>query len=386
MEFLIFQNNYTICFIKYFVQENPSPHPVVILKDVRHADLESLVKYMYAGQVYIAQDQLGRFLKTAEALQVKGLAENPNISSKPETVEEDEEDGRDGEEELEYGTQYSSQSFPEPNRLLSLPPSFSSPLHLPPFHHHPTPPSPSLSPSSSTSSSLPSPGKPIHSSPIKVPSPPTSSHKPSSFSTLAHYLSGGPQKSPSPSIDSSPSSKRRKTTPKRYNDHSIPTITSTFTYSSSLSASPNSLEGGEEEGEEDRRDQEEEQAAKERRVVVMDEDEDSRDELIIAENKPEMVSLEETGVDLSKRKVETNLTSFFPAATHQHINHHTVLEGELFPSLFFILSFSHLLWNVDPTSINISLKVGKFFQLLIDRTFRANNIFSNRNPTRINLW
>ena len=105
---------------------------MVILKDVRHADLESLVKYMYAGQVYIAQDQLGRFLKTAEALQVKGLAENPNISSKPETVEEDEEDGRDGEEELEYGTQYSSQSFPEPNRLLSLPPSFSSPLHLPP--------------------------------------------------------------------------------------------------------------------------------------------------------------------------------------------------------------------------------------------------------------
>ena len=60
------------------------------MKDVRHVDLESLVKYMYAGQVYIAQDQLGRFLKTAEALQVKGLAENPNISSKPEGAEEEE--------------------------------------------------------------------------------------------------------------------------------------------------------------------------------------------------------------------------------------------------------------------------------------------------------
>ena len=72
---------------------------MVILKDVRHVDLESLVKYMYAGQVYIAQDQLGRFLKTAEALQVKGLAENPNISSKPEGAEEEEEEVEEEEEE-----------------------------------------------------------------------------------------------------------------------------------------------------------------------------------------------------------------------------------------------------------------------------------------------
>ena len=57
-------------------------------------DLESLVKYMYAGQVYIKQDQLGRFLKTAEALQVKGLAEHPNISSKlnPDQGSDDDEE------------------------------------------------------------------------------------------------------------------------------------------------------------------------------------------------------------------------------------------------------------------------------------------------------
>ena len=90
------------------------------------------------------------------------------------------------------------------------------------------------------------------------------------------------------------------------------------------------MEGGEEEGEEERREREEDQANKERSVVVMDEDEDSRDELIIAENKPEMVSLEETGVDLSKRKLDSNLASFFPSSTNQHINHHNVLEGELY--------------------------------------------------------
>ena len=45
---------------------------------------------------------MGRFLKTAEVLQVKGLAENPNISSKSENKEEEEEEEReDGGEEDE---------------------------------------------------------------------------------------------------------------------------------------------------------------------------------------------------------------------------------------------------------------------------------------------
>ena len=79
---------------------------MVILKDVRHADLESLVKYMYAGQVYIKQDQLGRFLKTAEALQVRGLAEHPNISSKVEKDADDEE--KEEEEEMEVLSQFGS--------------------------------------------------------------------------------------------------------------------------------------------------------------------------------------------------------------------------------------------------------------------------------------
>lgn len=239
-------------YFKNVFKENPCQHPVVILKDVRHADLESLVKYMYAGQVYIKQDQLGRFLKTAEALQVKGLAEHPNISSKVEKEEDDEEEE---EEDMEGFIQQHQIPFPQPvQQLMTLPPNsinnFTTPLHLPAFNH-PTPPSPSLSPSSSTSSSLPSPGKPVP-SPIKVPTPPTPSYslKRTSFTTLAQYLSGSPSiKSISPPLDCM--AKRKKTTPKRY-DTNLPAYlqTGNMYQSCSLSASPasppnsNSTEGG----------------------------------------------------------------------------------------------------------------------------------------------
>ena len=48
---------------------------MVLLPNIQYDDLSSLVQYMYTGQVFIHQDMLGRLLKTAQALQVKGLIE-----------------------------------------------------------------------------------------------------------------------------------------------------------------------------------------------------------------------------------------------------------------------------------------------------------------------
>ena len=39
--------------------------------------LTAILEFMYAGEVNVAQDQLPQFLKTAERLKVKGLAEAP---------------------------------------------------------------------------------------------------------------------------------------------------------------------------------------------------------------------------------------------------------------------------------------------------------------------
>lgn len=55
------------------LQENPCQHPIVILKDVHNTELEALLNFMYQGEVYISQDRLSSFLRTAEILQVRGL-------------------------------------------------------------------------------------------------------------------------------------------------------------------------------------------------------------------------------------------------------------------------------------------------------------------------
>lgn len=66
------------------LQENPSKHPIIILKDVPFNHLQAILEFMYAGEVNVSQEQLSAFLKTADRLKVKGLAEAPQ-SIKRET-------------------------------------------------------------------------------------------------------------------------------------------------------------------------------------------------------------------------------------------------------------------------------------------------------------
>ncbi|KRF99631.1 uncharacterized protein Dwil_GK25087 [Drosophila willistoni] len=71
--------------------EHPERHPIVILKDVRFAELQTLVEYMYKGEVNVQYCQLSALLKTAESLKVKGLAEmtNQNTTSREPEREPD---------------------------------------------------------------------------------------------------------------------------------------------------------------------------------------------------------------------------------------------------------------------------------------------------------
>ncbi|XP_060809608.1 protein bric-a-brac 1 isoform X1 [Amyelois transitella] len=61
--------------------DNPSRHPIVILKDVTFADLRTMVDFMYYGEVNVTEEQLPQVLETAKLLKIKGLTEMPDSTS-----------------------------------------------------------------------------------------------------------------------------------------------------------------------------------------------------------------------------------------------------------------------------------------------------------------
>nr|XP_045597608.1 broad-complex core protein isoforms 1/2/3/4/5-like isoform X6 [Procambarus clarkii] len=62
------------------LRDNPCQHPIIIMpRDVRFEELFSIVNYIYKGEMTVAAEDLTSLLKTAEILQVSGLA--PSDSS-----------------------------------------------------------------------------------------------------------------------------------------------------------------------------------------------------------------------------------------------------------------------------------------------------------------
>ncbi|XP_018023155.1 broad-complex core protein isoforms 1/2/3/4/5 isoform X27 [Hyalella azteca] len=62
---------------EYFEQmfeQTQCKHPVIVLKDIRSEELESLLSYMYVGEVNVVQEKLSGLIKAAECLRIKGLA------------------------------------------------------------------------------------------------------------------------------------------------------------------------------------------------------------------------------------------------------------------------------------------------------------------------
>ena len=76
-------------FFRNILRRNPHQHPLVYLKGVKYTDLQSVLNFMYHGEVNVAQEDLNSFLAVAEDLRIKGLTQNqtstPTIGRIPTT-------------------------------------------------------------------------------------------------------------------------------------------------------------------------------------------------------------------------------------------------------------------------------------------------------------
>lgn len=71
-------------YFRNLFRTNPCKHPIVFMKDVTYSALSDLLQFMYQGEVQVSQENLSTFIKTAEALQIKGLTgDGSNVSKNP---------------------------------------------------------------------------------------------------------------------------------------------------------------------------------------------------------------------------------------------------------------------------------------------------------------
>lgn len=70
-------------YFKEIFTENPHPHPVIIFKFIKYEDLNSIIEFMYQGEVNVQQEALQSFLQTAELLAVQGLTAEEKEKPKP---------------------------------------------------------------------------------------------------------------------------------------------------------------------------------------------------------------------------------------------------------------------------------------------------------------
>ena len=83
-------------FFKRIFLENPEPNSLIFLQDIGHSELQTIMKYIYRGEVEVAENILDSFLDTAEYLEIKGLGDHiQEFKSKKDKEERSPEETRE---------------------------------------------------------------------------------------------------------------------------------------------------------------------------------------------------------------------------------------------------------------------------------------------------
>jgi len=119
-------------FFRNVLRRNPHQNPLLYLKGVKYTDLQSVLNFMYHGEVNVAQEELNSFLAVAEDLRVKGLTQGQSESQK--------------KREKDFSSRPKSPIITNPNlprqnseQNFQPPKPRSRPANPPPVHHQPTP-------------------------------------------------------------------------------------------------------------------------------------------------------------------------------------------------------------------------------------------------------
>jgi len=109
-------------FFRNVLRKNPHQHPLLYLKGVKYKELQSVLNFMYMGEVNVAQEELNSFLAVAEDLRVKGLTQNNSESGDKAKVEKSAPSSRSREPpERDSGG-------PPPKRPRQVPSTPSTPI------------------------------------------------------------------------------------------------------------------------------------------------------------------------------------------------------------------------------------------------------------------
>ena len=66
--------------LRELLRGNQHHHPLLYLRGIKFSDLQSLLTFMYHGEVNIAQQELDSFLSVAEELKIRGLTQTSSSS------------------------------------------------------------------------------------------------------------------------------------------------------------------------------------------------------------------------------------------------------------------------------------------------------------------
>lgn len=60
-------------YFRNLLQDNPCPHPIIVLRQTNYEDLVAILHFIYHGTVTVHQSRVKSFVKTAKTLQISGL-------------------------------------------------------------------------------------------------------------------------------------------------------------------------------------------------------------------------------------------------------------------------------------------------------------------------